>query len=31
MRRVTAEADNETCSPMSAIVRRALCDSNSMM
>ena len=28
---VTAEADSETCSPMSAMVRRALCDSNSMM
>ena len=26
MRRVTAEADSETCSPMSAMVRRAFCD-----
>ena len=31
IRRVTAEAESETCSPMSAMVRRALWDSNSMI
>jgi len=31
MRRVTAEAESDTCSPMSAMVRRALCDSSSMI
>src|SRR5580693_545157 len=31
MRRVTAEADSDTFSPMSAMVRRALCESSSMI